>query len=351
MQRRKSQACPDRHVPNAKQLWHFELLLEPGLAVFRMPPLGREGVVPDVALDLRFLRYATVAAEQGSFRKAAAALGISQASVSRRVAILEHRLGFMLFHRMPTGLMLTRSGESFLSEAAKGIVHLDRAVQLAASMSRGERGMINVGILASLNSGYLREVFIRFREKHANVELTLHESTAQENLHSLVLGELDVCFTTGMPDVPGYLTEFFWRERILLVMPSNHPLAAGSEVTWDQMQGEKFLVTSGGPGPEIHDYLVKHLATLGYRPDIAIQHVGRESLNNLVAIGYGLSLVSASALGHEIPGLTVRPVTGEGETLESSAMWSSKNSNPALGRLLSIARTLRTSTRSQHRSE
>lgn len=300
--------------------------------------------MPDVALDLRFLRYATVAAEQGSFRKAAAALGISQASVSRRVAILEHRLGFILFHRMPTGLMLTRSGESFLSEAAKGIVHFDRAVQLAASMSRGEQGMLNVGILASLNSGYLREVFTRFRRKHANVELILHESTAQENLHSLVLGVLDLCFTTGMPDVTGYLAESLWHERIFLVMPTDHPLAAKAEVTWSEMQGESFLVTSGGPGPEIHDYLVKHLATLGFRPNIAIQHVGRESLNNLVAIGYGLSLASTSSLGHEIPGVTVRPVSGQGDTLESGAVWSSKNSNPALERLLSIARKLTAST-------
>jgi DNA-binding transcriptional LysR family regulator len=106
--------------------------------------------VPDVALDLRFLRYAVIAAEQGSFRKAATLLGLSQASVSRRIDILESRLGFKLFCRTPGGVSLTLVGERFLAEAIKGIDHLDRAIHMAASTSRGERGIVRVGILSSM---------------------------------------------------------------------------------------------------------------------------------------------------------------------------------------------------------
>jgi DNA-binding transcriptional LysR family regulator len=295
----------------------------------------------DLALDLRFLRYAIVAAEQGSFRRAALALGVSQASVSRRVDLLEHRLGFNLFGRSPTGVVLTPAGERFISEAGRGLIHFDRAVQLAVSTNDGEVGTVHVAILASLNSGYLRDVLLRFRAKHPKIGVILHEATQQEIFHCLVLGNVDVSFATGVPKMPGCLAECLWAERVFVAMPSEHPLASREEIEWDDIRGEKFIVSAGGPGPEIHDYLVCRLAGLGFRPIVNIHQVGRESLLNLVALGYGLSLVSSSSLGGEVVGVALRPISGDRDILESSAVWSSRNTNPALQSLLAVARSLR----------
>ncbi len=256
--------------------------------------------------------------------------------------MLEHRLGFSLFERSRNGVLLTRAGERFLSEAAKGINHFDRAVQLAVSASAGERGAIHLGIIASLNSGYLREILIQFRQKHGDVDVVVHEATPQENLHSMIVGDLDIAFATGVPDVPGYLTEQFWTEQVCIAMPRDHPLAEYAEIGWDDIRHERFVVSDGGAGPEIHDYLVKRLSGLGFRPNVSIQPVGRESLLNLVGIGYGLSLVSTSSLGTPAAGVVIRPMNDNAEFLESSAIWSSRNSNPALRRLIAVARKMRT---------
>ena len=70
--------------------------------------IGIDIAVPDLALDLRYLRYALVAAELGSFRRAAAALAVRQPTSSRRVQLLEHRLGFVLFERDRGGVQLSR---------------------------------------------------------------------------------------------------------------------------------------------------------------------------------------------------------------------------------------------------
>lgn len=255
--------------------------------------------------------------------------------------MLEHRLGFSLFERSRNGVLLTRAGERFLSEAAKGINHFDRAVQLAASASDGERGAIHLGIIASLNSGYLRELLALFRRKHGDVDVVVHEATPQENLHSMIVGDLDVAFATGVPDVPGYLTELFWTEQVCVAMPRDHPLADHAEIGWDDIRNERFVVSDGGAGPEIHDYLVKRLSGLGFRPNVSIQPVGRESLLNLVGIGYGLSLVSTSSLGTPAADVIIRPINDNKEFLESSAIWSSRNSNPALHRLIAVARAMR----------
>ena len=49
--------------------------------------------MPDLTLDLRYLKYAIQVAEAGSFRRAAERIAISQSTVSRRVQMLERQLG------------------------------------------------------------------------------------------------------------------------------------------------------------------------------------------------------------------------------------------------------------------
>lgn len=296
--------------------------------------------MPDLALDLRYLRNVIVAAEQGSFRKAALVLGASQASVSRRVQLLEHRLGFKLFERDHRGVRLTRAGDDFVREAAAGVNHFDRAVQLAASTHRGERGQLHIGILSSLTSGFLHCVLRRFRESHPGVKVSIREGTAQENFHHLVLGQLDISFVTGEPVIPGYRTAPLWNEHVFVAMPTGHPLAGKEEVTWEEIQRETFIVSSGGPGPEIQDYLVRRLAKLGFRPGIDVHDVGRENLMNLVGIGYGLTLTSTSTLGLEVSGVVFRPIAGNSDVLPSSAVWSSNNTNPALERILALTKSI-----------
>lgn len=294
--------------------------------------------MPDLSLDLRFFQYLLVSAEHGSFRRAALTLGVPQSTVSRRVALLEHRLGFALFERDARGVRLTTAGHTFLIEAASGVEQLGRATQLARSTHRGDRGEIHIGILASLGSGFLHDLLKAFREKHGDVRVKLHEATPQTNLHQLAIGLVDVCLLTGEPMLPGYLTELLWEERVKVVLPREHPLAAESEISWDALRGLPFIVSGGGAGPETLTYLTKRLSDLGSHPDITVHDVGRESLLNLVSMGYGLTLVSSSSRGAETNGVVLRPIAGGADVVPSSAIWSANNTNPALKRLIALAR-------------
>jgi DNA-binding transcriptional LysR family regulator len=80
------------------------------------------------------------------------------------------------------------------------------------------------------------------------------------------------------------------------------------------------------------------LATLGYHPDIQAQYVGRDNLLSLVAIGQGLTIVSEAMVAAQMPGITYRPILND--ILPFSAVWSRRNDNPALRRLLSMARKM-----------
>jgi len=296
--------------------------------------------MPDLTLDLRYLRYAVVAAEHGSFRQTAIALDVSQSTVSRRIRLLEHRIGFELFRRDRKGAHLTLAGENFLKEAVPGMHQLRRAVQLASARLQGEAGELSIGILASLAAGFLHLALKEFRERHPGIKITLYEGTAEENLHRLALGGLDIAFVTGKPMIPGHKAEVLWNERIFFVLPANHALASKADLAWQDVRGETFVVSSGGPGPEIQDYLIKHLGGIGLRPSIDVHDVSRESLMDLVAIGYGLTLTSTSAVRPSTTGVVFKALIGSAEELPSSAVWSSSNGNPALQNLLKLAKVV-----------
>jgi GST-like protein len=83
------------------------------------------------------LLQALAVAEHLNFRRAAAALSVSQSSVSLRVKQLEEYLGILLFERRHRGVRLTEAGRHFLEQVAVGIEHLDYAVKTAGMFESG----------------------------------------------------------------------------------------------------------------------------------------------------------------------------------------------------------------------
>ena len=97
---------------------------------------------------------------------AAAELGLEQSTVSRRIQLLEHRLGAAIFERHTGGVRLTPAGGSFLRDAAIGADHFRRAAQAFTSVSRGSRGELRIGLFVSLASGFLAEVIEHYLKCH-----------------------------------------------------------------------------------------------------------------------------------------------------------------------------------------
>jgi DNA-binding transcriptional LysR family regulator len=278
-----------------------------------------------------------IAAEHGSFRRVARVLGVPQSTVSRRILILEHKIGFSLFERDYRGVRVTKAGSEFLKQAAMGVSHFELAIRFASSTHRGERGEIKIGMLTALTAGPLHRIFRQFRQSHQGLKVRLREGTSQENLQRLTSGEVDIVFITGADSVPGYETAVLWSEGVFLALPETHQLSAQDELDWADARNETFVVSSGGSGPEVRDYLIQRLARLGFSPTIDIHDVGRDSLMNLVAMGYGLTVSSQSTLGIEWPGVMFKQMFCPEGDLPVSAVWSPTNSNPALKHLMSIA--------------
>lgn len=298
----------------------------------------RKGVKCSDKVELRHLRYFVAVVEHGSFRKAGAAVGRSQAAISRSIAKLEDEIGASLFHRHTWGVSQTYAGQQFLVHARRVIRTVGEGAREVASAGRSEKGRVRIGIYSSIASGFLAELLEVYGRRHSAVRIEVADGNPAEHVAAIRQLNLDVAFITGTRDWPDCERVLLWSERVFVVLPDHHALANREEVVWRDLADKSFIVSETAPGQEIYDHLVRRLADLGRHPEIQVQYVGRDNLVPLVALGRGLTLVSEAITVAQFPGVVYRPILGE--VLPFSAVWSASNDNPAFRRFLSLAKAM-----------
>jgi DNA-binding transcriptional LysR family regulator len=112
-------------------------------------------------VEVRHLRYVLAASDHSSFRRAAAALNITQPTLSKRIRELENRLGVLLFERSTGGAELTPIGEDFVLSARR-VAGLETMEIRAKAANRGEAGRLEIGFYTSLSTGALRNIILSF---------------------------------------------------------------------------------------------------------------------------------------------------------------------------------------------
>jgi len=290
------------------------------------------------SVELRHLRYFISAAEHGSFRKAGAALGVRESSISRRIRDLEDQIGASLFQRHNGGVRLTFAGQRFHRRAEEMLRHMRDSADDVAAIGRAECGRITVGILSSLAAGFLADMFRTYDRHHDGVDIDFIEGEAIGHATAVARLDLDVAFVAGERAWPGCEVTPLWRERLFVALPEHHRLAVQSDLDWTALAGECFLIRRAAAGFEAGDALVCRLIDAGHGIRLQPQGVGHDSLLPLVAMERGLALVCQATASIPFPGIAYRPIVGE--SLSFCALWSAKNENPALRRLLSMARSL-----------
>jgi DNA-binding transcriptional LysR family regulator len=284
--------------------------------------------------------HALFVADHQSIRGAARALGIRQSSLSRRVRALEDELGVSIFERHRRGVTVTNAGARFLQQAQDALLHLEQATKSAGEAGQGAAGQLSVGIRSSIAAGFLRELLQKYSGRHSDVVIQYVEGASTEQISFVRNRRLDVAFVADTSEAADCDIAPLWCERLFVALPDNHPLSDRKTLEWKALRKEHFIFRQSKWGSALCERVIKHLSDRGHTPRVQKFDVGRETVMHLVAMGQGVSLTSEATIVTLFPGVVFRPISGGDATLQFSAVWWPGNDNPALRRLLSLARIL-----------
>lgn len=301
----------------------------------------RGSAILGVRVPMVALVQVLAVAEYLSFHRAAQALGTSQSSVSSRIKALEEDLGVALFYRNTRGVRVTEAGRRFVDQVEDAMGILDRAIKTAGMQARGKESKLRIGIHALTPGCFLDRLLERFHIKNPGVQLHITEGTARDGQHMVRESRLDVAFMACTHEVSDLNSRVIWRDRLMVVLPFKHPLAAQSDVEWQQLAGEIFLVRHGGTGPQVHDLIVLRSAGKWPVPAIRRVDVGRSALLSMIAAGHGASLFVEEGAAANTANVAFLPIRDEPEPIAFSAIWSPANRDPALVKLLALATEMR----------
>lgn len=274
-------------------------------------------------LDLRQLTVLREVARRGSFAAAAEALGLTPSAVSQQMAKLEQRTGSVLFERLGRGTRLSAPGAAFLAHAEAIIDRLDDAELELRSLAAGRGGRLRIGSFPTATSAFVASALESFRERFPGVSLHLVDGEPFESAGRLARGELDLAVLfelRGWPATRDYdgdavcgcpelvCAELF-DDAFLVVMPSDHPLAAREKVALAELATERIIGSPRQCPPWGADLLAACTAA-GVDPvfDDSYRSIDFTALQAVVATGRGVTLMPRLALAHLRDDLCARPL-------------------------------------------
>ena len=174
-------------------------------------------------------RLILLLAETGSIGRAAEREGIASSAVSRRVSDLEARLGVVLFDRSAHGVRLTKAGEAYAEgcrTVLRSIADLDAIMD---DFGSGQRGSLRLACTSSALTGRLPELLAQFAARHGGIEIAISEMGAAKALLALDEGQADIAIVSDNYDFARFEIRPFEDERVWVLAPPDHPLAARIE--------------------------------------------------------------------------------------------------------------------------
>jgi LysR family hca operon transcriptional activator len=288
-----------------------------------------------VRVELRHLRYFVAVADAGSLTVAAAQiLHTSQPSLSRQIRDLEDEVGARLLTRRARGIELTPAGRAFLEHTRSALSQVEAATQAARRVAHPTKPCFSIGFLTGHESAWMPEALRILRDELPNIDVMISSQYSPPLANALLKGTVDAAFLRREQGVPDLAFRLLVKEPLVVVLPSDHRLAARKTISPGDLVGETFVgVSHTAPVLRaiIDDYLKR--SGVNIKPAHETEHVVMGV--SLVASTGGVALLPAYAQNFLTRSVTSRPLKGDAPTVELVLGYKKSNESPILKRLLS----------------
>lgn len=243
-------------------------------------------------LDLISLSLFNLVAKAGSISKGAEQAHLAVGAASRRLSELESALSTPLLERHSRGVVLTAAGVALQRHAE---LILNNVRQLDAELSDYARGIVGSVRLwtntAALGQG-LPKKLAAFEAGHAiHVDFQEHDST------NVALGLLDGRADLGIlaegTPLLGLQTVEYSQDRLVLAVPSEHPLASRRKISFDEATA--FAFVGLGLDASLSRRLALYANQLGSSIRIRFHVRSYDAMWHMVGAGLGIAMLPRTA--------------------------------------------------------
>jgi LysR family transcriptional regulator, nitrogen assimilation regulatory protein len=181
-------------------------------------------------IDIRQLNTFVAVADNGSYARTAAIVGIAQSALSRQLSALERGIGGRLFHRTGRGVVLTELGERMLPRA-RALVADAAALTDAARQERSQpHGEVTLGVVPVASRGLIAALAGELRSLYPEIRLRALEGYSGQVEEWLVSGQIEIAIYNRYRRGRVAHAEPLARTEVHLIVRRDHPMARRREV-------------------------------------------------------------------------------------------------------------------------
>src|SRR5882724_6763189 len=279
-----------------------------------------------LATVIEKLRLFLVILEEGSLRRAAERLHISQSAITRQIQLLEHDLGGRVLERTSSGVRPTGGGHTLAEKARTLLADYDSVMAEVRSLVRGEADRLRIGYVASAVQEYLGPALRVLRRTYPKLKVKMLDQTPGEMIIALRQGEIDLALTLLGIDL---LSRDFYARKIatvrsLVALPVSHRFATERQVSLSQLKGETFVRGSDDEVPGYTQRIIQFCRKYGgFRPRLATIDKFNSLVESLAlaANEEAISIQPAFISHLDVPNVVMVPIADAGATWDLFVVW------------------------------
>ena len=286
----------------------------------------------ELPFTLDQLRILKAIANEGSFKKAAETLYVTQPAVSLQIQNLEKQLEIAIFDRGGRKAQLTEGGKLLLKYCEKILNQCDEACGAIKDLHNLKGGSLIIGASQTTGTYLMPRMIGLFRQKYPDVSVQLQVHSTRRTGWSVANGQIDLAIIGG--ELPAELNELlqvvpYARDEVALVLPVKHPLARLNELTKDDLYRLNFVsLDSQSTTRKMVDQLLIQSGLEVQRLRIEMELNSLEAIKNAVHSGLGAAFLPVVAIERELQaGIVHRPKVLDLKVLMKKALYLQSKSN------------------------
>lgn len=243
-------------------------------------------------MNLQDLKYLVAVAEHRHFGRAAETCHVSQPTLSSQIRKLEDELGVTLLERTNKRVDLTPVGAQILAHARASLAEAAQMEEVARAARDPLVGPLKLGVIPTL-APYLMPLILKpLKQACPGLTIELWEDQTRALIENLRNHRLDAALLATPPESPEITEIALFEEPLLAALPLDHRCAGAKKIAEAELTDE-LMVLADGHCLANQALAACHAKAGGLRS--SMQAATLETLVNLVAAGYGATLVPALA--------------------------------------------------------